>query len=92
MNDDTSQNSQNHSFPSKTVIFHFVIELAIYSLLVTGYFYLVLRLLNGMLARLFQRNLHIYGLLGLGLIVAQGLLLEMVTSFIVNQLDLERLE
>lgn len=92
MNDDAPQNMQNNSLPTRTVILHFAIELLIYGLLVVGYFYLILRLLNDMLARLFQSNLHVYGLVGLGLIVAQGLLLEMVTSFIVNQLHLERLE
>jgi hypothetical protein len=92
MNDDAPQTIQNSTFPTRIVIFHFAIELVVYGLLVFVYFYLVLRLLNGVLARLFQTNLHAYGLLGLGLIVAQGLLLELVTSFIVNQLHLERME
>jgi hypothetical protein len=91
MNEDAPETRQSQ-LPTRTVLFHFAIELAIYGILVFGYFYLVLRLLNDFLGSLFENNLHLYALLGLGLIVAQGLLLETVTSFIVNQLNLERLD
>ena len=74
------------------LIRNFVIEMVIYGLLVLGYFFLVLRLLGDPLKDLFDQNILLYALVALGLIVAQSVLLEMVTSFLMNQLKLERLE
>lgn len=74
------------------LIRNFAIEILIYSLLVVGYFYLVLRLLGEPLRILFDRNLFLYALVALGLIVAQSVLLELVTSFLLSRLKLERLE
>jgi hypothetical protein len=74
------------------LIRNFVIEMVIYGLLVLGYFFLVLRLLGDPLKDLFDQNILLYALVALGLIVAQSVLLEMVTSFLMNRLKLERLE
>jgi len=68
------------------------IELSLYAVLVVAYFLIVLRLLNGILTRLFQSDLVTYAILGLGLVVTQGVLLEWVTSFILNRLKVERVE
>jgi hypothetical protein len=76
----------------RTLIRNFVIELIIYGLLVVGYFYLVLRLLGEPLRTLFDRNLVLYAVVALALIVAQSVLLEAVTSFLLSRLKLERLE
>ena len=71
---------------------NFVIELIVYSILVVAYFVVALRLLGEWLARLFHSNLVTYALISLGLIVAQGVLLDLITSFLLDRLDLSRLE
>lgn len=77
---------------SKRIFIRFLTELVIYSLLLLAYFLLVLRLLGRPLTRVFHENLPLYAVVGLGLIVAQGVVLEMVTSFLVEHMRLERLE
>jgi len=71
---------------------NFVIELIVYSILVVAYFVVALRLLGEWLARLFHSNLVTYALISLGLIVAQGVLLDLITSFLLDRLNLSRLE
>ena len=71
---------------------NFAIEMLIYAALVIGYFLLVLRLLGRPLESLFSRNLVVYAIIGLVLIVAQAVLLESVTSFIMRWLGLDQLE
>ena len=62
----------------------FAVELLVYGVLLTAYFLLVLRYLGQPLIRLFDANLPLYGLAALGLIVAQGVVLDAVTSFLVK--------
>jgi glycerol uptake facilitator-like aquaporin len=76
----------------RKVIQNFVIEMVVYAVLVVGYFFLVLRLLAEPLYRLFTNNLIVYAVLALALIVAQGVVLEAVTSFIMGLLGLDQLE
>ncbi len=76
----------------RALIYHFVIELIIYGILVVGYFFLVLRFLAQPLATLFHSNLVAYAFIALGLIVAQGVALEAVTSFLLEQLRLDQFE
>lgn len=71
---------------------NFVIELIVYSILVVAYFVIALRLLGEWLDRLFHSNLVTYALISLGLIVAQGVLLDVITSFLLDRLNLSRLE
>jgi hypothetical protein len=71
---------------------NFVIELIVYSILVVAYFVVALRLLGEWLARLFHSNLVTYALISLGLIVAQGVLLDLITSFLLDRLNLSCLE
>jgi hypothetical protein len=71
---------------------NFMIELIVYSILVVAYFVVALRLLGEWLARLFHSNLVTYALISLGLIVAQGVLLDVITSFLLDRLNLSRLE
>lgn len=79
--------------PSVRKLFiNFAIELVVYGILVLGYFLLVLRYLNSILTELYENNMAIYAFLGLGLVVAQGVVLEYVTSFILSRLRLEQLE
>jgi hypothetical protein len=70
----------------------FLIELVLYGLLVVGYFFLVLRYLGDPLARLFQDNLTFYAIASLLLIVAQGVLLDFVVTFLLDFFGLDRLE
>jgi hypothetical protein len=76
----------------RVLIRNLVIELILYSVLLTVYLFTVLRFLDDVLARLFTNNLVAYAFIGLGLIVAQGVVLDLLTSFIINQLQLERPE
>ena len=71
---------------------NFVIELVLYGTLVVGYFLVVLRLLNDYLTSLFINDLVFYAFLALFLIVAQGVFLDSLTSFLLNQIKLDRLE
>jgi hypothetical protein len=74
------------------VIRNLVIELVAYGVLVFAYSVVVLRWLGEPLRQLYHGNLLIYALLSLGLIVAQGALLGVVTAFLLDQLPMERLE
>jgi hypothetical protein len=76
----------------KVLLRNFVLEMLIYSLLVILYVYLALRLLAEPLHWLFENNRVVYAFLGLILIVAQAVLLEAITGFIINQLQLERFD
>jgi hypothetical protein len=76
----------------RKLVGNFVIEILIYAALVFGYFLLVLRLLGEPLESLFSRNLVLYAIIGLVLIVAQAVLLEAITSFIMRWLGLDQLE
>jgi hypothetical protein len=77
---------------TKRLIRNFAIEVLVYAVLVFGYFMLVLRFLGEPLARLFSRNLLLYAIVALLLIVIQGVVLEAVTSFIMSLLGLDQLE
>jgi hypothetical protein len=74
------------------LIRNFAIELSIYAVLVAGYFYGVLRFLGEPLKRLYESNLVLFAVVALVLMITQAVILEAVTSFIINQLGLERLE
>lgn len=76
----------------RILIRNFVIELVLYGALVVGYFLIALRYLNDYLTDLFQNNLILYAFLALLLIVAQGVFLDSLTSFMLNQIKLERLD
>ena len=77
---------------TRSLLRNFVIELTVYGVLVTAYVVVVLRLLGEPLARLFSSNLTAYALTGLILILVQGVLLDIVTSFLLDRLRLGRLE
>lgn len=76
----------------RKLIRNFIIELVVYGVLVVVYFFVVLRLLTGTLTTLFTENLVLYAVLALLLIVLQGVFLDWVTSFLLDQIKLERLE
>jgi hypothetical protein len=58
----------------------FAAELAIYAVLVTGYFFLVLHLLGGWLYRLETQHRVLYAFVALLLIAGQAVVLDAVTT------------
>jgi uncharacterized membrane protein len=76
----------------RTLVRNFAIEVLVYGVLVVAYFYLVLRFLGDPLEKLFAENLTVYAFVALALIVAQGVVLEFITSFLLSRLGLDRLE
>jgi hypothetical protein len=68
------------------------IELSVYGALVTAYLVITTRLLGRPLTRLFDSNLVAYAFVSLALILVQGVALDLITSFLLNQLHLERPE
>ena len=69
-----------------------VVELIVYGILVTLYAVGVLRFLGNPLADLYESNLTLYAWVALALIVAQGVLLDGVTSFLLDRLRLSRFD
>jgi hypothetical protein len=57
-------------------------EIGAYGILVVLYFFLVLEFLGGWLFRLYQTERTVYAVVALGLIVGQGILLEMLTRWL----------
>jgi hypothetical protein len=60
----------------------FTVELAIYSVLVVGYFFLVLHLLGQWLYHLEAHHRYVYAIVALALIVGQAVALDMVTTLL----------
>ena len=58
----------------------FLIELAVYAVLVVGYFLLVLHFLGGWLKELFDHQRWGYAVAGLAIVLTQAALLELLTS------------
>ncbi len=77
---------------TRSLVISLALELVIYATLLIIYFLVVLRYLQPVLAQLFTSNLTVYGFVGLGLIVGQAVLLDLVTAFLVSQLNLEQLD
>jgi hypothetical protein len=75
----------------RILIRNLIIELLLYGVLLVIYFFVVLQFLGNFLTDLFNSQLVVYSILGLGLIVAQAVLLESVTSFLLRLLRLDRL-
>ncbi len=72
----------------RRIIKEFAVELAIYTFLVVIYFLLVLRFLGGFLMDIFTEDIVLYTFLALGLIIMQGVLLEYITSFLMDKLNI----
>jgi hypothetical protein len=67
-----------------------LIEIIIYSFLIFGYYLLVLRWLDDWLMTIFNTNLVHYAAAGLGLILAQAVLLDFVTSYLMKFIKLDQ--
>jgi hypothetical protein len=62
----------------------FAIELVVYAVLVAAYYFLVLHFLGDALLDMYRYQRKFYAGLALGLIVGQGLLLEILTRFLLG--------
>lgn len=76
----------------RSLLRNFILEMILYGVLVVGYFLVVLRFLGEPLTELYDSDLRLYAVAALALIVAQGVVLEWVTSFLVDLMGLERME
>jgi hypothetical protein len=65
-----------------TTLRAFVIELGVYAVLVTGYFFLVLHYLSGWLQFLHLHHVKVYAVVAIALIIGQAVLLESVTTWL----------
>ena len=66
----------------KTSLRMFLLEFLVYGALVVGYYFAVLHFLGDWLHHLFQSERRVYAGMALGLIVAQGILLELLTRLL----------
>lgn len=64
----------------------FLLELAVYAVFVTGYFFLVLHYLSGWLQDLHLHHVKIYALVTIVLIIGQAVLLESITTWLLRLL------
>ena len=64
----------------------FVVELGIYGVFVTAYFFLVLHYLAGWLQGLHLHHVKVYALMAIVLIIGQAVLLESVTTWLLRML------
>jgi hypothetical protein len=67
-----------------------IVEIIIYSLLIIGYYLLVLRWLDDWLYSIFNTNLVYYAIAGLSLIFIQAVILDFVTSFLMKYIKLDQ--
>lgn len=74
------------------LIRNFLIELAVYGVLLVIYFFAVLQFLGDPINNLYANNTAVYAVVGLGLIVLQAVALEAVTSYLIRLLHLDRFE
>ncbi len=71
---------------------NFLLEVALYGVLVVAYFLIVLRFLGDWLTEVFKSDLTLYAALAIGLVVVQAVFLDWVTNFLLDLLQIERLE
>jgi hypothetical protein len=77
--------------PFGILLRNFLVELIVYGVLLVVYFFVALRYLSAPLEQLFDSDLFVYAVIGLGLIVVQAVFLEFVTSLLFDFLGLHRL-
>lgn len=65
-------------------------EIVIYSILLIGYYFVVLRWLESWLNLVFEENLTLYAFVGLGLILIQGAFLDLVTTLLLKYIKLDQ--
>lgn len=84
-------NGQDRLDPSlRPLLRSLALELVIYAPLVVIYFLLVLRLAGDYLADLYQQDTVLYSIVALAAIVAQGVLLERLTTWLLHRFGLRK--
>ncbi len=86
-----TETTEEPRVPFRQLVRNFLIEMAVYGLLLVAYFYVALIFLGEPLAKLYQENLTLYALIALTLMVVQAVFLEFITSFLFDFLGLHRL-
>ena len=76
----------------KKLIRVFGLQLFIYAVLVTIYLFLIMRYLSDWLVALYEENLTLYAIIALAFIVFQAVLLDWLTTFLMDRIGLEHLE
>ena len=71
---------------ARKALLSFCIELLVYGVFVVAYFFAVLHFLSGWLSRLDMESIRLYGLVSIGLIIGQAVILEWVTTFLIRLL------
>jgi hypothetical protein len=64
----------------------FLVELAVYAVFVTGYFFLVLHYLSGWLQELHLHHVKLYASVAIVLIIGQAVVLESITTWLLRLL------
>ncbi|HWM25257.1 MAG TPA: hypothetical protein VNP98_10560 [Chthoniobacterales bacterium] len=77
---------------TSTTLRAFLIELVVYGILVTGYFFLVLLFLSGWLQELHLHHVKVYALVAIALLIGQAVLLESLTTWLFRLLRGRRSE
>lgn len=72
------------------VIRNLMAEILVYSILLAGYYFLALSKLGPWLMAISGTNLILYAFLGLGLILVQGVLLDLVTTLLLRYLRVDQ--
>lgn len=67
---------------TSTTLKAFVVELIVYGILVTGYFFLVLHYLSDWLQQLHLHHVAVYAVVAVALIIGQAVLLESITTWL----------
>ena len=68
----------------RRTLLSFLLELALYSVLVIVYFFLVLHFIGAWVAEIHQDHVTLYAVLCVALILGQAVLLEWVTTFLLR--------
>ena len=72
------------------LFWNLLLEIVIYSILIFGYYMLVLRYLDTWLVEMFNTNLVTYAFVGLGLIFTQAVVLDLITSYLMKYIKLDQ--
>jgi len=70
--------------PKSRWILPILIEIPIYAGIVVAYYYLVLSLLGSWVTHLFETDRRLYAAACLGMILAQGILLDLTTTLLLR--------
>ncbi|MCH7663141.1 MAG: hypothetical protein IH859_04640 [Chloroflexi bacterium] len=76
----------------RLILRNLAIEMVLYAILLIGYFLVVLQYIAEPLTNYFNNDLTAYAFIGLGLIIAQAVLLDNIVVFLIKLLGLDHSE